>query len=63
LGTTAPAASFGQELVLTTEQEGFDLRMTFKVRQADINTPNTAIITVYNLATTTAENAVSEFDT
>jgi hypothetical protein len=60
---TLGAISGGGSMVLTTEEQGYDLRMTFKVRQADAATPNTAIITVYNLATQTAAQAVKEFNT
>jgi hypothetical protein len=60
---TLGAISGGGSMVLTTEEQGYDLRMTFKVRAADAAAPNTAIITVYNLATQTAAQAVKEFNT
>ena len=49
-------------IVLTSTEEGYRYacRMTFKVRQADVHTPNTAIITVYNLKTETAQQVVLE---
>jgi hypothetical protein len=52
----------GGELVLTTETEGLDLRMTFECRQTDGLTPNTAIIRVYNLSDDTAKSVVKEFN-
>jgi hypothetical protein len=47
---------------LTTEAQGYDLRMRFAVRQANAHTPNTAIIRVYNLAASTVQNVINEYD-
>jgi hypothetical protein len=62
LGTGTPGtAPAGDSLVLSTSDEGLDPRIKFEVRQADNQTPNTAIIRCYNLADTTALKAVTEF--
>jgi hypothetical protein len=58
----AGIGSAGGELVLTTEEQGLDLRMRFEVRQSDVQTPNTAIIRVYNLADDTAKSVITEFN-
>jgi hypothetical protein len=63
---TAPATTAGppsgDAVVITTETPGFDFRMTFQVRHADIGTPGTAEIRVYNLSNTTAAAVIQEFD-
>jgi hypothetical protein len=63
-GVGTGTGTAGGELVLTTEQKGYDLRMNFKVRMASGPlTPNTAIITIYNLKAETAQQVVKEFNT
>jgi hypothetical protein len=61
-GSLTGTGSAGGELVLTTETQGLDLRMRFDIRQADVQTPNTAIIRVYNLSDDTARSVIDEFD-
>lgn len=53
----------GDNLVLSTSDQGYDLRIKFQIRQSDIQTPNTAIIRVYNLSDETALKAVQEYTT
>jgi hypothetical protein len=60
---TPQTAPSGGLWVLSTNETGHDLRMTFQVRQADSHTPNTAIIRVYNLRKDTAQAIIQEFNT
>jgi hypothetical protein len=64
-GSSGAAAGLGalqgsQEI--TTEAQGYDLRMRFQIRQANAQTPNTAIIRVYNLAASTVQSVIAEYD-
>jgi len=63
LGKAGSGAMEGtsQGHVITTQTAGMDFRMTFKVRHADIDTPGTAEITVYNLSNATANMYIREF--
>lgn len=53
----------GNNLVLSTSDQGYDVRIKFEVRQADAQTPNTCIVRCYNLADATAVRAVKEYTT
>lgn len=51
-------------LIVSTGGDGLDLsqlRIVFKTRQSDVQTPNTAIIRVYNLSDHTAQSVQKEF--
>jgi hypothetical protein len=61
--TIGPGAGVGDSEVITTETQGMDFRMTFKVRHADSDTPGTAEIRIYNLSNNTANKYIKEFDT
>ena len=41
---------------------GYDLRVKFEVKQASVQTPNYAIIEIFNLADSTVANAIFEYD-
>lgn len=56
---TAPS---GDSRVLSTSDEGLDLRVKFLIHQADAQTPNTAIIRVYNLKDSTALSVIQEYN-
>jgi hypothetical protein len=57
-----PITQGGSGTVLSDSTPGFEIRLRFVVRQANVDTPNTAEITVYNLADSTAQGVVDEFD-
>lgn len=61
-GSGLPGANPATVVVLTTNETGHDLRMSFQVRQADSHTPNTAVIRVYNLQDSTVANVIAEFN-
>jgi hypothetical protein len=53
-------------LVVSTGGKGLDIsqqQFRFEVRGADNETPNTAVIRVYNLSDSTAKSIIAEFDT
>ena len=50
-----------QGTVISTNTPGIDFRMEFKIRHADIETPGTAEITIYNLSNTTANRIIKEY--
>lgn len=59
---------FGRKanLVVSAAANGLDLsqmHFRFEVRAADLDTPNTAIIRVYNLSQSTRDRIIKEFDT
>lgn len=52
-------------LILANQQHGTDfsrLRFRFEVKSADVETPNTAIIRVYNVSPTTLKLSLKEYD-
>lgn len=69
--STASTAWSGQflrygKLVVSKGSEGLDLsnlRFTFEVLASDIETPNTALIRIFNLAQETVNTIIQEFDT
>ena len=61
LGKSGTQADTLDGHIITTETAGMDFRMTFKVRHADIQTPGTAEITIYNLSNATANQYIKEF--
>ncbi len=48
--------------ILSQDKPDFDLKIKFEVHQASVQTPNYAVIEVYNLSDTTAYKGVKEFD-
>lgn len=53
-----------ETMVLSTETPPYDLRMVFHVMQTDgVNTPNTAVIRVYNLSNQRTSQIIKEFNT
>ncbi|PWT77516.1 MAG: hypothetical protein C5B60_02465 [Chloroflexi bacterium] len=52
----------GAGTVITTQTEGQDFRMTFKIRHPDNMSSPSAEITVYNLSKSTARDVIHEFD-
>lgn len=62
LGTNAPGSGPSpNNLVLSTNQAGEDIRLKFDIRQADAQTPNTCILRAYNLSDATALQAVKQY--
>lgn len=59
LTVTNPGGGAG--LVLSQNKEGFDLRLTFKILAADVQSPNHATIRVYNLSDQTVKQVIGEF--
>ena len=56
---------YGQ-LVVSKGSAGLDLsnlRLRFEVRANDVETPNTAVVRVYNLASDTVNSIIAEYDT
>src|ERR1700760_4157700 len=56
---------FGQ-LVVSKGANGLDLsnlRFRFEVKASDVETPNTLVVRVYNLAEQTVNSIIQEFDT
>lgn len=58
---------FGRKvsLLIASKNQALDLsnmRITFKVNAADVETPNTAIIRVYNLSAGTVNSSIKEYD-
>jgi hypothetical protein len=60
--TQGPPASPNKSLVVSQDTPGYDLRIRFEVYQASSETPNRAIITIYNLADSTAQGVIDEYD-
>jgi hypothetical protein len=58
-----PRPTAGEGLIITTQDPGNDFRMTFKIRHTSDSQPQTAEITVYNLADETAQHIIKAFDT
>jgi hypothetical protein len=52
----------GKAFTLQTESKGRDFRCSFQTQASDGITPETAIITVYNLSDSTMKGLVKEFD-
>lgn len=54
------------KLIVSKGSQGLDLsnlRLTFEVRASDVETPNTMIVRVFNLARETTNTIIQEFDT
>jgi hypothetical protein len=60
--TQGPPASPNKSLVISQDAPGYDLRIRFEVYALSTESPNRAIITIYNLADTTAQNVIDEYD-
>lgn len=64
----SPTSQFGifAQLVVSKGTQGLDLsklRFRFEVRASDAETPNTLTVRIYNLAETTVNSIIQEFDT